>query len=56
MWDIWINLLLPKALNGCPKCKKSPNLVTLEVTHRPIDTPPRSDENFMESSKNLKQS
>ena len=27
--EIWANLLLPNALNGCPKCKKSPNLVTL---------------------------
>ena len=26
-------LLLPNALNGCPKCKKSPNLVTLSVTN-----------------------
>ena len=25
--------LLPQALNGCPKCKKSPNLVTLLGTN-----------------------
>ena len=30
MWEIWANLLLPKALKSCPKSKKSPNLVTLE--------------------------
>ena len=29
MWAIWVKLLLPLALNGCPKCKKLPNLVTL---------------------------
>ena len=29
MLEIWAKLLLPNALNGCPKCKKSPNLVTL---------------------------
>ena len=29
MWEIWANLLLPKALKSCPKSKKSPNLVTL---------------------------
>ena len=29
MWEIWANYLLPKALKRCPKCKKSPNLVTL---------------------------
>ena len=29
MYEIWAKLLLPNALNGCPKCKKSPNLVTL---------------------------
>ena len=28
----WAKLLLPNALNGCPKCKKSPNLVTLPDT------------------------
>ena len=32
MWEIWANELLPPALNGCPKCKKSPNLVTLQLT------------------------
>ena len=31
MWEIWANLLLPKALKSCPKCKKSPNLVTLST-------------------------
>ena len=31
MWEIWENLLLPKALNTCPKCKKSPNLITLRL-------------------------
>ena len=29
MWAIWVKYLLPQALNGCLKCKKSPNLVTL---------------------------
>ena len=29
MWEIWANLLLPKALKSCPKSNKSPNLVTL---------------------------
>ena len=29
MWATWVKYLLPLALNGCPKCKKSPNLVTL---------------------------
>ena len=29
MWEIWANELLPKALKSCPKCKKSPALVTL---------------------------
>ena len=31
MWAIWVKKLLPTALNGCPKCKKSPNLVSLYV-------------------------
>ena len=31
MWEIWANLLLPKALKSCPKSKKSPNLVTLDA-------------------------
>ena len=29
MWEIWANLLLPKALKSCTKSNKSPNLVTL---------------------------
>ena len=29
MWEIWTNLLLPKALKSCPKSSKLPNLVTL---------------------------
>ena len=29
MWVIWVKKLLPPALNRCPKCKKSANLVTL---------------------------
>ena len=33
MWDIWSNLLLPKALKSCQKSNKSPNLVTLDKTH-----------------------
>ena len=33
MWEIWANLLLPKALKSCPKSKKSPNLVTLLPFH-----------------------
>ena len=32
MWAIWVKYLLPQALDGCPKCKKLPNLVTLIVT------------------------
>ena len=32
MWDIWANLLLPKAFKSCPKSKKSPKLVTLHPT------------------------
>ena len=36
MWDIWANYLLPKALKSCPKCKKSPNLVTLKDTHHSL--------------------
>ena len=31
MWEIWANLLLPKALKSCPKSKKLPNLVTLNA-------------------------
>ena len=34
MWEIWANLLLPKALKTCPKSNKSPNLVTLAVSRR----------------------
>ena len=33
MWAIWVKWLLPPALNDCPKCKKSPNPVTLEPLH-----------------------
>ena len=33
MWEIWANLLLPKALKSCPKYKKSPNLVTLHASY-----------------------
>ena len=29
MWEIWANLLLPKAFENCPKSNKSPDLVTL---------------------------
>ena len=29
MWAISVKYVLPPALNGCPKCKKLPNLVTL---------------------------
>ena len=29
MWEIWGNLLLPKALKSCPKSNKLSNLVTL---------------------------
>ena len=29
MWVIWSKYLLPQALKICPKCNKSPNLVTL---------------------------
>ena len=31
MWEIWANLLLPRACKSCPKSKKSPNLVTLRA-------------------------
>ena len=31
MWEICVNLLLPKALKTCPKSNKLPNLVTLVV-------------------------
>ena len=30
---IWVKLLLPRALKSCPKCNKSPNLVTLQPTN-----------------------
>ena len=30
MLEIWANSLLQKAVKSCPKCKKSPTLVTLE--------------------------
>ena len=33
MWDIWTNLMLPKALKSCPEYNKLPNLVTLVATH-----------------------
>ena len=32
MLEISANLMLPKALKSCPRCKKSPNLVTLKGT------------------------
>ena len=35
MWEIWANLLLPRALKSCPKSKKSPNLVTLPMMKNP---------------------
>ena len=31
MWEIWANLLLPKAFKSCPKYKKSQTLATLLV-------------------------
>ena len=31
---IWAKYLLPQASKSCPKCKKSPNLVTLDVKMR----------------------
>ena len=34
MLAIWVKYLLPPALNGCPKCKKLPILVTLPQTSR----------------------
>ena len=34
MWAIWVKLLLPPALNGCPKSNKSPDLVALVVTKK----------------------
>ena len=33
MWEIWAKKLLPEALKSYPKCKKSPNLVTLVYTY-----------------------
>ena len=32
IWAIWAKYLLPLALKSCPKCNKSPNLVTLMVS------------------------
>ena len=31
MWGIWAKEFLPPALKSCPKCNKSPNLVTLSL-------------------------
>ena len=33
MWEFWANQLLPNPLKSCPKSNKSPNLVTLEISH-----------------------
>ena len=33
LWEIWANLLLPKALKSCPKSNKLPDLVTLLPTY-----------------------
>ena len=41
MWEIWANLLLPKALKSCPKSKKSPNLITLLSFFIRLDEPER---------------
>ena len=36
MWTIWAKSLLPQALKSCPKCYKSPNLVTLFTLQRAL--------------------
>ena len=33
IWEIWTNYLLREALKNGPKFNKSPNLVTLDLTH-----------------------
>ena len=33
MWEIWANLLLPKALKSCTKSNKSTNLVILSMAN-----------------------
>ena len=33
MWAIWAKFMLPQASKSCPKCNKSPNLVTLLLTY-----------------------
>ena len=33
LWAIWVIYLLPPALTDCPRCKKSPNLVTLVLAN-----------------------
>ena len=38
MWEIWTNLLLPKALKSCPKSNKLPNLVTLILIQNSFST------------------
>ena len=34
MWEIWANLLFPKALKSCPKSNKLPDLVTLDDSNK----------------------
>ena len=38
MWEIWANLLLPKAFKRCPKSNKLPDLVTLLLLPRRYKT------------------
>ena len=39
MCTIWAKYLLPKALKSCPKCYRSPNLVTLYARRFTYNTP-----------------
>ena len=38
MWEIWTNLLLPKALKTCPMSNNLANLVTLLIEIVRLDT------------------
>ena len=41
LWAIWAKYLLPQALKSCPKCKISPNLVTLHAVDLLLTLPTR---------------
>ena len=43
MRTIWAKLLLPHALKSCPKCNKSPNLITLIICREAAAVKARSD-------------